>query len=73
MFLRCSYLFGNLSLDVLINKVLTQKNQCRLGGWKNERTGKFSPGYSNPRPSSFGSATPLCFGSLRDGIAAGYY
>ena len=28
MFLRCSYLFGNLSLDVLINKVLTQKNQC---------------------------------------------
>ena len=28
MFLRCSYLFGNLSLDVLINMVLTQKNQC---------------------------------------------
>ena len=32
MFLRCSYLFGNLSLDVLINMVLTQKNQCSVWG-----------------------------------------
>ena len=28
MFLSCSYFFGNLSLNVLINMVLTQKNQC---------------------------------------------
>ena len=31
MFLRCSYFFGNLSLNVLINMVLTQKNQCISG------------------------------------------
>ena len=31
MFLRCSYFFGNLSLNVLINMVLTQKNQCTAG------------------------------------------
>ena len=29
MFLRCSYFFGNLSLNVLINMVLTQKKECR--------------------------------------------
>ena len=28
MFLRCSYFFQNLSLDVLINKVLIQSNAC---------------------------------------------
>ena len=28
MFLRCSYFFQNLSLDVLINKVLIQNNAC---------------------------------------------
>ena len=28
MFLRCSYFFGNLSLNVFINMVLTLKNQC---------------------------------------------
>ena len=28
MFLRCSYCIGNLSLNVLMNMVLTQKNQC---------------------------------------------
>ena len=28
MFLRCSYFFQNLSLDVLINKVLKQSNAC---------------------------------------------
>ena len=28
MFLRCSYFFGNLSLNVLINMVLTQKKEC---------------------------------------------
>ena len=31
MFLRCSYFFQNLSLDVLINKVLIQNNAC--SGW----------------------------------------
>ena len=30
MFLRCSYFFQNLSLDVLINKVLKQSNACML-------------------------------------------
>ena len=30
MFLRCSYFFQNLSLDVLINKVLKQSNACTL-------------------------------------------
>ena len=29
MFLRCSYFFGNLSLNVLINMVLTQIKECR--------------------------------------------
>ena len=28
MFLKCSYFFQNLSLDVLINKVLIQSNAC---------------------------------------------
>ena len=28
MFLRCSYFFPNLSLDVLIDLVLNQKNAC---------------------------------------------
>ena len=28
MFLRCSYFSINLSRDVLLNMVLTQKNQC---------------------------------------------
>ena len=28
MFLRCSYFFPNLSLDVLIDMVLNQKNAC---------------------------------------------
>ena len=28
MFLRCSYFFGNLSLNVLINMVLTQIKEC---------------------------------------------
>ena len=31
MFLRCSYFFGNLSLNVLINMVLTQIKEC--SGW----------------------------------------
>ena len=31
MFLRCSYFFQNLSLDVLINKVLIQSNACTVG------------------------------------------
>ena len=28
MFLKCSYFFPNLSLDVLIDLVLNQKNAC---------------------------------------------
>ena len=28
MFLRCSYFFSNLSLNVLINMVLIQKKEC---------------------------------------------
>ena len=28
MFLRCSYFLANLSLNVLINMVLTQKKEC---------------------------------------------
>ena len=30
MFLRCSYFFSNLSLNVLINMVLIQKKECTL-------------------------------------------
>ena len=29
MFLRCSYFLANLSLNVLINMVLTQKKECK--------------------------------------------
>ena len=32
MFLRCFYYFQNLSLDVLINKVLIQSNACSCDG-----------------------------------------
>ena len=34
MFLRCSYFFVNLSLNVLINMVLTQKNRCIVKAFK---------------------------------------
>ena len=30
MFLRCSYFVQNLSLDVLVNKVLKQNNACNV-------------------------------------------
>ena len=41
MFLRCSYFFQNLSLDVLINKVLIQSNACTAAfPWADRRKGR---------------------------------
>ena len=33
MFVRCSYFLGNLSLNVLINMVLTRKKECSNNGF----------------------------------------
>jgi len=41
MFLRCSYFFPNLSLDVLIDLVLNQKNACISKTRKSQYTFKF--------------------------------
>ena len=37
MFLKYSYFFQNLSLDVFINKVLIQNNACKAGFAKTKK------------------------------------